>query len=394
MDRMPKLPGYEILEKVGEGAMAAVWTARQLSLDRIVAIKILSPHLLRDEEAIQRFRFEAQAAAKLNHPGIVQIFDAGSFERLDYLVMEFVAGCTVDELLQRKHRLGEKHALLIAEGVALALAYAWDEARLIHCDIKPANVLIDQDGSVKITDMGLAKVFGTNVSGSGREMLEGTPHYVSPEQAKGKLDLDCRADIYSLGAMLYHMTTGRLPFGDSVEIEVVQRQISDYLPDPQQINTDLSEGIAWLIEKMMVKDLTIRYQGWPDVLSDMELVRHGDPPAARALAAGYSTVLRSEVRSITQPEPSPKPVAEETVNKDSEASKPKVRSQAANCSAEGPARTRRRRAQAWRRTGASRLDAVSHGRGGLPGIRHTVLSQLSQGPSICQSRRLGASDGK
>lgn len=319
MDRMPDLPGYEILEKVGEGAMAAVWTARQLALDRVVAVKILSPHLLRDEDAIQRFRFEAQAAAKLNHPAIVQVYDAGSFEGLVYLVMEFVAGCTVDELLERKRRLGEKHALLIGEGVALALAYAWDEARLIHCDVKPANVLIDQDGSVKITDMGLAKVFGTNVPGSGREMLEGTPHYVSPEQARGEPDLDCRADIYSLGAMLYHMTTGRLPFGDSTEIEVVERQISDYLPDPQQINTDLSDGVAWLIEKMMVKDRTLRYQSWPDVLADMETIQRGGPPTARALATGYSTVLRSKVRSISQPKSSPQPMAEEPARKESKA---------------------------------------------------------------------------
>jgi serine/threonine protein kinase len=321
---MPDLPGYEILEKVGEGAMATVWTARQLSLDRIVAIKILSPHLLRDEEAIQRFRLEAQAAAKLNHPGIVQIYDAGSSEGIVYLVMEFVAGCTVAELLERKRRLGEKHSLLVAEGVALALAYAWDEARLIHCDVKPANVLIDQDGSIKITDMGLAKVFGTNLPGSGREMLEGTPHYVSPEQAKGEPDLDCRADIYSLGAMLYHMTTGRLPFGDSAEVEVVERQLSDYLPDPQQINTDLSEGVAWLIEKMMVKDRTIRYQSWAEVLAEMEQVQHGDLPAARILAAGHSTVLRSEIRSIAKPKPVPKPEVAEVAKKAPETSKPKA----------------------------------------------------------------------
>ena len=324
MDRIPNLPGYEILEKIGNGAMATVWTARQLSLDRVVAVKILSPHLLRDEEAIRRFRFEAQAAAKLNHPAIVQIYDAGSFEGIAYLVMEFVAGCTVDELLERKRRLGEKHALLIGEGVALALAYAWDEARLIHCDVKPANVLIDQDGSVKITDMGLAKVFGTNVPGSGQEMLEGTPHYISPEQAHGESNLDCRVDIYSLGAMLYHMTTGRVPFGDSAEIEVVERHVSDYLPDPQQINTALSDGLAWLIEKMMVKDRTLRYESWPDVLADMKAVRRGDLPLARALAAGYSTVLRSEVRSISQPKPSRTPWSEEPVRKELEASKPKA----------------------------------------------------------------------
>ena len=322
MDRTPDLPGYEIIAKVGAGAMASVWTARQVSLDRVVAIKILSPDLLRDEEAIQRFHLEARAAAKLNHPGIVQIYDAGSSGDLVYLVMEFVAGCTVGELLQRRRRLGEKHSLLVAEGVALALAYAWDEARLIHCDVKPANVLVDQDGSIKITDMGLAKVFGTSLPGTSREMFEGTPHYISPEQARGEPDLDCRGDIYSLGAMLYHMTTGRLPFGDSSELEVVERQISDYLPDPQQINTELSEGVAWLIEKMMVKDRTLRYQSWAEVLADMKHVQNGDLPAARTLAAGHSTVLRSEIRMMAKPKPAAKPEPEPP--KEVESPKPKV----------------------------------------------------------------------
>lgn len=324
MDRKPDLPGYEIIEKVGEGAMAAVWTARQISPNRVVAIKILSRQLLRDEETIQRFRLEAQALAKLNHPGIVQFYDAASSEGLAYLVMEFVAGCTVAELLARKRRLGEKHALLIAEGVALALAYAWDEARLIHCDVKPANVLIDQEGSIKITDMGLAKAFGMNGPGSGCEILDRTLHYVSPEQARGEPNLDCRADIYSLGVMLYHMTTGRLPFGDSAGIEVLERQISDHLPDPQQINTNLSEGIAWLMEKMMVKDRTIRYQSWAEVLADMEQIQHGDLPAARTLAAGHSTVLRSEIRSLAKPKPALNLEVEKVVRKEPETSKPKV----------------------------------------------------------------------
>ena len=324
MDRKPNLPGYEILEKVGEGAMATVWTARQLSLERIVAIKILSSHLLRDEEAIRRFQLEAQAAAKLNHPGIVQIYDAASLEGWVYLVMEFVAGCTVAELLSRKRKLGEKHALLIAEGVALALAHAWDEAKLIHCDIKPANVLIDPEGSIKITDMGLAKVFGTNASGSSREMLEGTPHYISPEQARGEPDLDCRADIYSLGAMLYHMTTGRLPFGDSDEVEVVERQLSDYLPDPQQINPSLSEGLAWVIEKMMVKDRTLRYQTWQEVLADMDRVQQGESPLAKTLLAGHSTVLRSDVRSRAKSKLALKKDTEGPEGKAVAPSKPKV----------------------------------------------------------------------
>ena len=263
--------------------------------------------------------------------------------------------------------------MLIAEGVALALAYAWDEARLIHGDVKPANVLIDQDGSIKIIDMGLAKVFGTNVPGSGHEMLEGTPHYVSPEQARGEPDLDCRADIYSLGAMLYHMTTGRLPFGDSAKIEVVERQISGYLPDPQQINTDLSEGIAWLIEKMMVKDRASRYPSWAAVLADMEQVQHGYLPAARAFAAGHRTLLRSDIRSIAKPKPVPKPEVEEVALAPPQDTKAQSRYQAEDYVAKEPAGKGGYRAQARRRTGAGRLSLFLMAWGGPPRVWRIIL---------------------
>lgn len=306
MERKIDLPGYEFLNKVGAGGMATVWTARQLSLDRIVAVKVLSPELIRDPEAIERFRQEAHAAAQLKHPGIVQVHDAGAAGGHVYIVMEFIAGCTVAELLQRKVRLGEKHALLIAEGVALALQYAWDEARIIHCDIKPDNVMVEQDGTVKLADLGLAKVIGLARAAVDRELIEGTPHYASPEQARGEPDLDCRADIYSLGAMLYHMVTGRLPFGGTAGLAAMERQITDYLPDPLDLNPELSPGLAWLVEAMMVKDRTLRYPTWRDVLGDLQEVKAGNLPFAKPPGAGQSTVLRSEARSLTPPKPKPK----------------------------------------------------------------------------------------
>lgn len=293
MDTAFELPGYSILEKIGEGGMATIWLARQISLDRIVAIKVLSPQLGRDPEAIERFRLEALAAAKLKHPGIVQVYDAGEHGGLVYIVMEYVAGCTAGELLERKGRLKEKHALLIADGIALALGYAWDTARVIHCDIKPANVLIEQDGAVKLADLGLAKIRGWTNRTADHGVIEGTPHYASPEQAQGEPDLDCRSDIYSLGAMLYHLATGKLPFGESSGLAVMQRQVSDYLPDPRQVNTELSDGLAALVERMMVKDRTLRYQTWSEVCADLEVVKRGGLPGGRILAPGQSTVMRS-----------------------------------------------------------------------------------------------------
>ena len=291
-----ELPGYQILEKIGEGGMATVWTARQLSLDRIVAVKILALQQARDEEAVARFRQEAQAAARLKHPGIIQVYDAGEHNHLLYYVMEFVAGCTVAELLAQKGKLTEKNALLVAEGIALALGYAWDEARLIHCDVKPDNVMIDQDGTVKLADLGLARVLGAR-SRASADMIEGTPFYTAPEQARGDQDLDTRADIYSLGAMLYHMTTGKMPFGEMSGLAAMESQVSGYIRDPQEISPGLSNGFCWLVEKMMVKDRTLRYQSWAEIHVDLQEVKGGGLPLGKLPSAGQSTVLRSEARS-------------------------------------------------------------------------------------------------
>lgn len=296
MDNKVNLPGYELIDKVASGGMSTVWTARQISLDRVVAVKFLSPQLVADAEAIRQFRTEALAAARLNHPGIVQVYDAGEHEGHVYLVMEYVAGCTVTELLARRKPLPEKHALLIAEGVALALGYAWEQARIIHCDIKPDNILLDRDGTVKLADLGLARFMGSTGTGV-REFMEGTPNYASPEQVRGESDLDCRTDIYSLGATLYHIATGMLPFARMKADLVMEQQLSGYLPDPQEVNFEVSAGTAWLIEKMMVKDRTIRYQAWSDVQADIEAVRAAGFPASRPPAAGQSTIMRSEVRA-------------------------------------------------------------------------------------------------
>jgi tRNA A-37 threonylcarbamoyl transferase component Bud32 len=304
MDSKIDLPGYEILEKIGQGGMATVWAARQLSLDRTVAIKILSPQLVLDPDVLRRFRQEAQATAKLKHPGIVQVYDAGEHKGLVYLVLEYVAGCTVAELLDRKGRLAEKQALLVAEGVALSLGYAWTEAGIIHCDVKPANVIIDNDGAVKLSDLGLARSIGRHAVANDAQFFEGTPNYASPEQGRGDAELDCRTDIYSLGAMLYHITTGRLPFGRLRDDEIVQKHLFEFLPDPLDIQADISIGMASLIEKMMVKDRALRYPGWEAVQADIAEVEKGGLPPGEMPLLGQSTVLRSEARTRIAARPS------------------------------------------------------------------------------------------
>jgi len=292
------LPGYEVIEMAGKGGMATVWTAKQLSLNRVVAIKVLERAMVQDEEAQERFHFEAQAAARLRHPGIVQVFDAGAYNGQAYYVMEYVPGVTLAELLERKKRLPEKHALALAEGVILALKYAWDKEKLIHCDIKPGNIMIERDGTIKVADLGLARIAGPMAWSIQSDDVLGTPNYTSPEQARNEVDLDCRTDIYSLGATLYHALTGHIPFIETPWTDVLKKQISSYLPEPLELNPNLSQEAGWLLEKMLVKDRTLRYRDWDELLDDVLMVARGAMPIRPFPDSGKSTVLRGDKRSL------------------------------------------------------------------------------------------------
>lgn len=288
-----QLAGYELLGKIGSGGMSTVWKARQLSLDRLVAIKTLSAEYLPDAAAWQRFRLEATASARLSHPGIVQVYDAGEVEGIPYIVMEYVDGRPVGDLLANGARLPEAQALHIATSIARALGYAWDKDCIIHCDIKPDNVLLTNDGHVKVVDLGLARFIGLHRRASGSdELIVGTPNYTAPEQAQGLSDLDCRADIYALGASLYHMVTGQLPFAGSAGSSAMDRHMNEFLPDPMELNPELSAGCAWLIEKMMIKDRAFRPPYWSTVEADITAVEQGRWPNPPLPEAGQSTVAR------------------------------------------------------------------------------------------------------
>ncbi len=293
-----QISGFEILEKLGEGGMASVWKARQISLDRVVAIKILSHSTAMNADDIRRFQDEAQAAAKLKHSGIVQVYDANAENGMYYFIMEYVAGYTVGDWVRRKGTLSEQDALSIAECIAGSLGYAWERAGIIHCDIKPDNVIIDEDGTIKIADLGLARTIGA-MEAAQDEATEvmGTPAYISPEQAQGDPDLDFRADIYSLGAMLYHLVTGKMMFMGSSEDEVLEKQITDTVEDPIDIEPTLSKGICWLIERMTAKDPELRAGSWDAVAEDIVRVRRGLLPQGRTLPPNASTVRRSRRRT-------------------------------------------------------------------------------------------------
>ncbi|MFA7006769.1 MAG: serine/threonine-protein kinase, partial [Verrucomicrobiia bacterium] len=293
--KLRRIGGFELLQKIGEGGMGTVWKARQVSLDRIVALKLLSPEFSESAEFIGRFRNEARAAAILTHRHIVQVYDAGKADDANYLAMEYVEGKSVRALVDAKIRMSETEALDIVLPVATALRYAFEKAQLIHRDIKPENVLIDRDGVVKVCDLGLAKILtgpeSLKLTRSG--MTLGTPFYLSPEQAEGR-DLDARSDIYGLGATLYHMVTGHAPFGDEATAVAMMKQVKETVQDPRQFQPQLTEAICMVIEKMMAKDRRDRYQSWPELISDLQLVRSGRHPVNARVAPNRSTMQRRE----------------------------------------------------------------------------------------------------
>jgi hypothetical protein len=304
-----QIPGYELLGKLGEGGMAAVWKARQIKLNRLVAVKILRPRLTERPEERERFRHEALATATLSHPNIVQVIDAGECDGRAYTVMEYVPGCTLADWLDTRPRLPERQVLDIASDLAAALAYGWNQHRMVHCDIKPDNVLLHEAGSVKLSDFGIAQMAGFTDIPVEAEFALGTPHYMSPEQAtRDRRQLDCRADIYSLGATLYHALTGLMPFQGHPLEQVLEQQVTGYLPDLAEIVPELDPACAWLVEKMMARDPGLRQQTWEEVLADLERARAGtlvDRPLAQG---GLSTVRRHPHRR-RPPEGSAPPAA-------------------------------------------------------------------------------------
>jgi len=273
------LPNFEMLGLLGKGGMASVWKARQISLDRLVAVKILASAFVGTEDDLKQFRQEARTAAQLKHPNIVQVYDANFSNGSCYFVMELVAGYTMGDWLRRKKSMAVEDAMIIAESVAVALDYAWCFYAMIHCDIKPDNIMADADGTVKVTDLGLCKTFSrmkdtTNIS----EDIWGTPAYMSPEQIYGTPRLDCRSDIYSLGATLYHLITGRTLFIGLDDDNMMRAHVGkNQAPDPRIFVPHIKMSVVTLLERMLAKEPENRYQDWKEVLRDLRLIHNNNP---------------------------------------------------------------------------------------------------------------------
>jgi len=273
-----QIPGYKIVGKLGAGAMAVVYKARQLSLNRMVAIKILPKRFSENPEYVERFYKEGQAAGRLNHHNIVRAIDVGEAGGYHYFVMEYVEGKTIADDLVAGKVFEEAEALDIIIQVANALAHA-HACSLIHRDVKPKNIMISTDGTVKLADMGLARET-TDIEAAQSEAGKayGTPYYIAPEQIRGKIDIDGRADIYGLGATLYHMLTGRVPFMAEDSADVMRKHLREKLIPPDHINTSLSAGVSEVIEIMMAKRKEKRYNDIEELLTDLEALREGRPP--------------------------------------------------------------------------------------------------------------------
>jgi serine/threonine protein kinase len=273
-----RIQGYRIIRKLGAGAMATVFLAQQESLDRPVAIKVLPKKFSENEDFLERFYKEGRAAAKLNDANIVQAYDVGKSGEYHYFVMEYVDGDTVYEQITEKKKLSQEEALPIIRQVALALKHA-HRVGFIHRDIKPKNIMIANNGDVKLADLGLARALDDREAAEAEAgRAYGTPYYISPEQIRGKKDITPAADIYGLGATLYHMVTGNVPFPGKNPSDVMHRHLKQELVPPDHINPTLSAGFSQIIEMMMAKEVSQRYQNASDLIEDLDAVARGDSP--------------------------------------------------------------------------------------------------------------------
>ena len=277
--------GYELLARIASGGMGTVYKARKEGIDKIVALKILSPALARNQDYIARFFREARAAGMLNHPNIVAGFDVGESGGYYYFAMEYAEGETVADILAREGRIPEDRALNIISQVAAGLEHAHAHG-IVHRDIKPENIIVTPSGLVKLTDLGLAKGTSADASVTQDGHTIGTPYYASPEQARGDPDVDGRSDIYSLGATLFHMAAGRVPFTGNTPAAILARHITEELPSLYQLKADFSEPVARLIKKMMAKDPARRHASPAEVIEEIrraliqkQTVEHPEPVA-------------------------------------------------------------------------------------------------------------------
>lgn len=298
---LPQIPGYETISRLGSGGMSNVFKARDAATGQMVALKILGTDFAISKEDIKRFEDEERLLETIDHPGIVKGYKMGFVAATYtwYYAMEYVDGYDFSALLKRKQHLKEEDCLLICESAALALEYAWNEHRIVHCDIKPDNILINTAGEIKLADLGLSRIcsghmhLDGNHEGKDAGFVMGTPDFISPEQVYGDVELDCRADIYSLAATTYKLATGRSLF-PGMDADAKLRAHCDetaQAKDPRHYRPELSEGFCRMLEAMLVKDRDGRTQTWNEVYAMCLDIENGAAPEQRQQGWASSIVI-------------------------------------------------------------------------------------------------------
>lgn len=261
---------YELLEKIGDGGMAVVYKARCRLLNRFVAIKILKPEFARNPDIIESFRRESQAAAGLSHPNIVGIFDVGREGNLHYIVMELIEGQTLSKMIEKEGPIEYHKVIDITKQIASGLSYA-HKHHIIHRDIKPHNILMTSDGVAKIADFGIAKAMSESMDDDSEEMVMGSVHYFSPEQARGGY-VDEKSDIYSLGIVMYEMLTGRVPFDAETPVQVALMHINEQMVPPSRYVPTIPPRLEAIILKATAKVQVSRYANADEIIKELDKI--------------------------------------------------------------------------------------------------------------------------
>jgi eukaryotic-like serine/threonine-protein kinase len=306
------LGDYELVGKLGAGAMGSVYLAKQVSSGRNVALKILPPDLAKDAEFLERFRREARSAMRIAHPNIVAAYDEGESGGHHYIAMEYIDGPNLETLLQKGGPFKSEQILKVLLDMAAALEAAQKDG-IVHRDIKPANILVNSKGENKLTDLGLASASQGDQRVTMAGYAVGTPYYISPEQARGDLDVDIRADVYGLGATIYHLATGQLPFPGNNPVIIMTQHLQEMPPAPNLRNPSVSPQLSALILKMMAKDPKQRHATPADLRDDVLRVQRGEMPlpAVQRVVAAVPAQRRITTQEPTRPtkSPEPRPVA-------------------------------------------------------------------------------------
>ena len=260
---------YEVLKRVGSGGMADVYMAKDHKLNRNVAVKVLKSDYVEDEKFLKKFETEAQAVARLSHPNIVNIYDVGMEDGINYIVMELAEGITLKEYIRKKGYLSPKETVEISTQIASAISHA-HKNHIIHRDIKPQNILVSDTGIIKVTDFGIAKATSSNTVTSTATAM-GSVHYISPEQAKGRF-CDEKSDIYSLGITMYEMVTGHVPFDHENGVTIALMHLQNEITPPSQIRDGIPDSLEKIILKCTMKKPEERYQTADDLIADLRLV--------------------------------------------------------------------------------------------------------------------------